>query len=203
MTQNIWLKPEKNDVLIRLAKQMTGYNGTKFQVDVINSETYKLQPSYWSGGSITYSYLLRLDDLESVALPNFHPMFDGQVIPKEITWRPGFIVIEHDIFCGTDMGITFVVHANDMKTFALPIGDDDLTLLEKAVLEIICGLISSYRKEEAERYWKISMQEYADTIELLKSKKLLNKAGAVTVDGRNKRPNNKYEIQKLVAAGNR
>ena len=197
---NIWLKPDKNDVLIQLAKKIAGYNGTKFQVDVINTSTYKLQPSYWSGGSRTTSYLLRLDDLEAVSLPNFHPMFDGQVIPEVIDWRPGFIVIEHDIFCGTDMGITFVVHADDMKTFALPTSSDDLSLLEKAVIELTCGLKSSYRLEEAERYWKISAAEYKETQELLKSKGLLNKAGAITVDGKNKRTWHTYTLQKEVLA---
>lgn len=176
-----YLEYDANDSLIQLAKKLTGYNGKKYSVRVHDSATFKPQPSYWDGGSRTTTHLVTVDNMATAKLPNFHPFFDGQVIPEEFEWKPGIIAVEYTQ--GYLESITFVVHPNDWTARALP-EVPELSRMEQLVLVMTRGLTSAGRKNDRERY-RIKDSDWESAKESLIAKELLIKNGAITVKGRN------------------
>jgi hypothetical protein len=102
---------------------------------------------------------------------------------------PGLVCVEHSIFCGKDTGITIHVHAeNAPKYLPAPV---DLTEDEKTVIGYTKSCKSSYagipnfRFHEATRRTKITLDRWEAAKASCIVKGLLNKAGALTIDGRN------------------
>lgn len=176
-----YLKYDANDELIKLAKRLTGYTGKKYSVVTHDGDTYRIADSYWSGGSRTLSHVVKVDGMEAAAIPSFHPFFDGQVIPESVKWDRGIIVVEYAQ--GYCEGIRFVVHPLDWESRALP-EVPELTFIENLVLVMTSGLTSAGRKNDRERYG-ITDADWESGKESLIGKGLLQKNGAVTVDGRN------------------
>jgi hypothetical protein len=100
--------------------------------------------------------------------------------------------VEHSIFCGKDMGLTIHIHpANANRLLPAPV---ELTWAERTVLLATMSWkssyagVSNYRFVEAQRTCGITLPEWENAKQSLIARKLLNKAGAVTVDGRNAIP---------------
>ena len=128
------------------------------------------------------------------------PISDASSAPWDVSradntfpLRPGFAVVMHSMFCGKDHGLTFTVHPND-ATKMLPSGNE-LTEHEKTVLTATKSYKASYAgmdryqmaQSEDYRFAKPfpTRPEWQLAKESLITKKLLNKAGAITIDGRN------------------
>ena len=195
-----YLTPEQGSPMAR--KFYPAYTGQKFAVTV--AESYQFN-DYWDGGSREYATLAVCDalgELRSVASPT------GIVAPwnKESHTRTQIpvngMVIAHSIFLGKDMGITFYVSPGSVfLPKMLPANtDNDTTTAEKSVLYATRCYKNSYsgrnniREDEAccPRYGarhpngiSVSRQEYRAAREELIRKGYLNKAGALTVSGRN------------------
>ena len=120
----------------------------------------------------------------------------------EVALVPGIAVVEHSMFCGKDMGLTFHVHPDNAAKL-LPAPTAELTAHEKLVLQATCSFKSSYGGKD--RYQMMAdevryasskhVQEPFPTREQWDAAKqsligrgMLNKAGAVTPCGRNARP---------------
>ena len=87
------------------------------------------------------------------------------------------------MFQGKDLGLMFYVHPDDAIKI-LPASTDELTDTEKKVLAVIRGLKSSYRADQFNRIGIKSPELEAIKASLAK-RDYLNKAGAITVKGRN------------------
>ena len=179
----IYIEKNPNDPILNAICNAIGYNGTKFRVEVIPGDTFKMHDTSWSGGSRTSYALFNIEKMATAILPNFHPVFDGQIIPNEIRVEPGYVVVQHDIFCGKDMGLTLHVHSDNYKVFELPIVSD-LTQSEQVVLHVTKCLKSFARREEAKRY-KVSVPMFEFAKNSLIAKGLLAANGAITVKGKN------------------
>lgn len=170
------------------------YAGKMFKALVCESMTIPITAGLWDGGSRDKYYAIDFATGRQIELPGqMAAPWDTSRRDREITLQPGFAVVEHSIFCGKDMGLTFYVHPeNAAKLLPAPV---ELTPHEKIVLEATASLKSSYGGRD--RYDMMRDQRDRDTggfpsrhewdvaKQSLISKGLLNKAGAITVAGRN------------------
>lgn len=194
MRQEIALEPNQVPAHLR-----GSYAGRKFSVVVTDSVTIPGQAGLWSGGSRDTYVLVNVETGESMeASDNMSAPWDKRS-DRLVNLQPGFAVIEHSMFCGKDMGLTFYVHPqNAAKLLPAPTGE--LTAHEKIVIEATCSLKSSYmgkdrfemmadnaRWDEKLKANFPTREEWNAAKESLISKGFLNKAGAVTVKGRNAR----------------
>jgi hypothetical protein len=159
------------------------YEGRKFRV-LPSSRAPKFLDSYWDEGSIRYYALYNLQTGESVSVEIRHPVFDAHKPRAVVTEYPEHIVlVEHDIIRGKDAGLTFYIHDTHLGRL-LPSPKMELSEEEILVLYLIRAYMSKYRLEEAARVG-ISPREYEAIKDMLMSKGLIDKRGAITVEGRN------------------
>lgn len=165
-----------------------GYRGRKFAVKVANHPLNVR--SCWEGGSRSYYTFVRLDTLATCEVPQ-QSMFDAKIEGADrVQLIPGMVCVEHCIFCGKDMGITIHVHPENAPKL-LPDNQTELTRNEKIVLVFTRSYKNTYggrsnvRFHEAHRSKGISIEDWREAVISLQAKKMLNKAAAITNEGRN------------------
>jgi hypothetical protein len=177
------------EVIQLCRKTYPDYNGKKFRVQVV-AHPFSVS-SYWDGGSHTYFTFVRLSDGASMPMPAqsaFDPKIKGA---DAVSLIPGMACIKHSIFCGKDTGCTVMVHPENAPKY-LPVKveltDDERTVLHyTASLKSCYAGDSNYRMHEAMRATKITQERWNAACVSCQSKGLLNKARAITQEGRNQR----------------
>ncbi len=184
---------DRKDSTIDAICRKVGYSGRK--VSIKAQESVTLSNTYWSGGSRSTYYGLNLETLQTVDLPHFSPpQFGGPSQPLEIPLVENLMVIEHDMFQGKDMGLILYIHPVNAAPL-LP-KSSELTPEETIVLEYTARLkpsyngISNLRFHTANQEKGITSEQWETAKTALIAKKLLNKAGAITPEGRNARQAN-------------
>ena len=178
----MYLNPNQN--LKELAKRVFGYNGQKFQVEA--AETVHVV-SYWDGGSRDYYATVNAHG-EFFKIGEVGGMFGEK--PVEVPIFPDTMILVHQISCGKDFGVTFIVHPSVFPKYLNP-AQDELPWAERVVLTATRSLKAYYagdgkaRFHEAHRTTGITQTQWDDAKQSLIEKRLLNKAGAITPDGRN------------------
>lgn len=165
------------------------YNGRKFEA--VLTDSVHLTQTYWSGGSRSTYRAVRLADGRAESLPGNPnpPQFGGNMEGQTIPLSPGFAIIEHSIFMGKDMGLTFYIHPDNAGKF-LP-EPDGVDKFERIVLaatrtyKASYGGVKNLRFVEAHKCTKITAEDYEAAKARLIARKLLNKAGAITAKGKN------------------
>lgn len=196
---------ENNAFLQALANKVFGYSGHKFQVNPAESVT---TPSYWDGGSKTdwavvtqksAGYAPEGSTALTVGDNQYNVLTVGECgsafSPDAPTFNitPNMFVMAHSIFCGKDMGITFYVHPSRLPAL-LPAPSAALSRECRIVLCATRSLKSSYagisnfRFHEAHSQTGITLADWERCKAELIGMGLLNKAGAITVSGRNAIP---------------
>lgn len=188
MTYDPGFEVGTSDPTIKRVCALIGYTGRRVCLCTF-SGPMQLH-SYWDGGSRDYFYFARLADMAIVELGSNHPVFESGR-PNEIKTLPqGFVIVRHSIFCGKDMGIRIYANQGEL-TPLLPISTESVTLDEKIVLYATRSLKNSYggvsdcRFHSATRAVGITRERWEAAKTSLIERKLLNKAGAITADGRN------------------
>lgn len=162
------------------------YAGKQFKIQVGERVTIPSTAGLWDGGSRETYRLVRLTDgAEIPASDNMSAPWDKARQDRVVTLESGVTVVKHSVFCGRDMGLTFFVHPNDAARL-LPPSVDDLSDTERKVLNITSGYKSAYRADELRRQ-SVSPADHEAARASLIAKGLLNRAGAITVAGRNAR----------------
>jgi hypothetical protein len=173
------------------------YNGNKFKAYVCTEMTIPSDAGLWSGGSRDTYSAINFSTGEIVPFPGQQSApWDSSRADRKVTLEPGFAVVEHTIFSGKDLGLTFYLHP-DNATKLLPPATD-LGEHEAIVLDATASLKSSYngkdryemKREDWSYSWRnnppfMSREQWEEAKASLISKGLLNKAGAITVNGRN------------------
>lgn len=193
MRDTIHLEPAQVPLHLRL-----GYNGKKFKAIVCEEMSIPIDAGLWSGGSRETYTILRLSDGATIEPVNHNASpFGGTRKEKMIKLEPDFVVVEHSMFCGTDVGLTFYVHPQNAMT-AVVGPSVELSVPEKMVLDATKRFKSSYNgkdryqmsmdemgwgsKEQADHP---SREEWNFAKKTLIDKGLLDKRGAITTKGRN------------------
>jgi hypothetical protein len=162
------------------------YHGRKFK---ISTDIPSQLRSYWDGGSRDHYSFYQLSTGKCVDLPSNHPMFEPNNPSELKELPPGMVIVKHSYFCGKDMGITIYANGCDITPLLPP--KVELTDHERIVLRFTRGYkpsyagIKNYRFHKASRETKITQDEWETAKSSLIMKKLLNKRGAITIDGRN------------------
>ena len=164
------------------------YKGRTYRLD--NSGAPVNVRSYWAGGSRDYYAAVNLSTGERLPVPANGSGFDGgPIAPNGVTVPPGYLIAQHSISCGVDMGITLPVPPGTALAF-LP-SPETLTASERLVLDYTSRLKNTYagetdiRYRQANRDHGIAKADWETAKAALISRRLLNKAGAITVSGRN------------------
>jgi hypothetical protein len=189
--QTIHLEPSQVPTALRGA-----YDGRKFSAEVCESVVIPSTAGLWDGGSREFYKLVQLSDGQIIEFPGQDAAPWDPRNERRIQIKPGYAVVCHSIFCGKDMGLHFYVHPQN-ATALLPV-KAELTHYEKLVLTATRSFKSSYMGRD--RY-QMALEDYpysnAHTITFptraqweqakadLYGKGYLNKAGAITVKGRN------------------
>jgi len=181
----------------QVPQQLRGdYKGKKFKAVVTEAVTIPIDAGIWSGGSRDNFHAIDLRSGQTVNFPgqNLAPLDSGRA-ERTINIVPGFAIVRQSIFQGTESGVTFYVHP--VNAAAMLPAPTDLNETEQLVLEVTRSFKASYngknRYEMARERWEWtgskgsfpSEVEWEETKLQLFKKGLLNKAGAITIKGRN------------------
>jgi len=164
------------------------YRGRSFTIN--NSGRSVNINSYWDGGSRSKFVMLDLATGKRLDIAQNGTVHDGgPIAPDGVKVPAGYVLAEHVIFCGKDLGITFHVDPNTATAF-LP-DNVELTSNELIVLKATARHQNTYggetdrRFREATRKHDITRDAWNTAKAALISRKLLNRAGAITNSGRN------------------
>lgn len=187
----ITVTPESAPEVVTVAKRaFPEYSGHKFNVQPFRGPM-RLD-SYWSGGSRNVYRIMPLlvsDRCKVFTVPenSGHPLQNGGKIVELSELPEGFVVVEHTLFCGKDLGLTVHVSPVNFNPAALQSAPVDMSDVERVVLEYTCALKSCARLEQAAKDTGITRSAWDTGKAGLIARGLLNKAGAVTPAGRNAR----------------
>ena len=192
-----------NETMEALAKQAFGYTGRKFQVEA--RERVHIV-SYWDGGTRSYWAVLTMGLARGESAPDRHNTIMVRGMPElrmvgecggmgqpagiDVEIDANTIVAEHVIFCGKDMGIRFYVNPARLPQY-LPASANELTREQRIVLIATRSYkssyagVSNYRYIEALRETGISAEDWERSKAECQQMGLLDKRGAITVEGRN------------------
>ena len=169
------LNPSQVPVAMRV-----GYGGRTFKATITESVT--LTNITWSGGTRSVYTLYNMITNGASSILNK----DGATIAVQ----SGYAVIEHSIFCGKDMGLTFYIHPDNATTF-LPVQDGTLgdsrarQLIATAHLKNSYGGQTNIRFTAANRVWGIDTDRWRSDRDYLIGNGYLRKNGSITTKGRN------------------
>ena len=180
---------------------LSGYTGRKFKLEPCAAVA--LGSRYWGGGTRSTWRAVRLSDGAGIDIASIDqsfanpPQFGGIKSDPIVPIPQGIVFVEHSIFCGKDMGLTFYARQDDVAAL-LPAPNDTLNNAEQVVLYVTKALKGSYggrnpRLDAAtgsyayERGGRpaITAAEYEAAKVALIASGHLNKAGAITTKGRN------------------
>jgi hypothetical protein len=178
------------EIVVKVCKvAFPDYTGTKVKINA-GDKFYPDQS--WSGGSRKLWKLVSRDGklfdpgTQIYASGPFNPSkaFEPQEIPKNT------ILVEHDIFCGKDTGITLTIRTDENTLLPLPTTektDSDILIVLKytASLKSSYAGIKNYRFVGAKRETGITLERWEGAKSYCMDKKWLTKAGAITPEGRN------------------
>lgn len=152
------------------------------EAELVAASSVSLQNTYWDcGGRYCYT-LVRLSDGAALPLPHFDPpQFGGPRLDTALPLPEGAALVE--VGQGTCRGLRIFAPPSALAPL-LP-APAALPWAEMVVLVATRSLIPAARLKEASYYTGITEAEYSAARVALQAKRLLNKAGAITTEGRN------------------
>ena len=189
--KTIYLEPDKVPTHLR-----GSYTGRKFTAVIETDVDVPADAGLWSDGSRNDFVFMSIANGDS-SIPAYYNLapWDRARSSVNVKLTPGVCCVEHSISRGNDLGLRFHLHPDDVaKLLPAPSGET-LTETELAVLYATKSFQSWYgglnRRQmmNNDRQWKklepISAHDWDTAKSALVERKLLNRAGAVTVAGRN------------------
>jgi hypothetical protein len=83
------------------------YRGRSFRVEF--TETVTFHDTNWGGGSRNTYTAVKMSCGQVAPFPSFSP-WDNPIEGKRTELPEDVVVVEHSIFCGQDLGLTFYAH---------------------------------------------------------------------------------------------
>lgn len=143
--------------------------------------------NYWSEGHCNYYVIVNLADMSTKAIPQDNPLRYINDTVYDI--KPGFVVVIHR-YCGVREYVEIICHPANMP-INLEDKREDFTQDELCVLyftrcyKASYGGLSNYRYHECKSFNGITSANWELAKTSLISRGLLNKAGALTISGKN------------------
>lgn len=181
----IYINTNEYPELWQLAR-IAGYTGKKLLVEACESELNL--NSYWSEGSRDYFTFIDLNTKQTCHVPQNGTVFDRVNYKSKVP--VGFCCVETGYFCGKPSPCIIYFNPVDI-TKRLHAPKSEVTEDEETVLWATRRFKSSYagrsdnRFQEAHSYKGITLDRWNVAKASCIEKKLLNKAGAITVNGKN------------------
>jgi len=172
-----------------LKKACPDYTGNKIEVETRESVTF--YGTMWDGGTRHIYTIVKLDTMDIVPVPTAPYMQASKLHEHEQSLANGIAVVRYTQ--GHHESVDIFVHPSNMNAALLP-PVTELTEDERIVLEYTRRLkstyagIPNYRFHEARRNTQITTERWEAAKANCIARKLLNKAGAITIDGRNAVP---------------
>jgi hypothetical protein len=164
-----------------------GYTGTKFKAIVTESIIVPSDLGLWSGGSCERMYFVELATGKTVPCVNHAAApWDAERLVNhgKLQLAPGYAVVKHTMFCGKDMGLTLYTHPDNAPGVLPAPMDSELSDAAKVVLWTAKCYKAAYRREYANLNG-VNARAFETAIAELCAAGMVNKAGAITVKGRN------------------
>ena len=186
------------------------YRGKQFEAFVTESMTVPATAGIWDEGSRDTYHAVELKTGRGVPLSDqYSAPLSGERGDREITLQQGIVVVRHTIGRGKDLGLTFYVNPIDAvpmlpapialtdherivllatKSFKASYAGKDRFEMTVAQIEHEDGLPQNIRKYLPHRIpgeRQVTRKEWEVAKSALIDRGLLNKAGAMTVAGRN------------------
>ena len=168
-----------------------GYNGRKFKA--VQCDEVALTNTYWDGGTRSTWTMVNLSSGVTTT-PNGSAAparFGGTLESRKASIPQGFAVVEHSIFCGKDMGLTFYIRSEDIAPLLPPpstLSSDELIVLEAtATYKNTYGGRTNLRFKEAARTTGITAERWEAAKASLIASEHLRKNGSITTKGKNMR----------------
>jgi hypothetical protein len=174
------------DALIRAV-----FPGLKCQsVEAIITDSVHFYGTNWDEGNRRDYVIVRLEDMKRLRIEEAPFMERSPVHENAFKLPPGFVVVVHVI--GRYEHVEIHTAAENV-TPLLPAPtelteDEEIVLVATRSLKAAYGGVGNYRFVEARRYTGIDLNRWETAKATLIARKLLNKAGAITVEGRNACP---------------
>lgn len=172
-----------NGQLMDKLKSLTGYNGTKIQVEIAD---YKMElRSYWDSGSRdVYTCYDMNGNKQTLRVQDAPlPFWRGGETPVYVP-SPDKFLVNHSTFMGKDMGLHVYIHPASVLVGMLPTDKPQISNNELFVLSIICSY-KSFARPDYYRGANFKQAEIEEYKRILFEKGWVNKAGAITPAGRN------------------
>jgi len=181
-----------HDAAKLMLRAFPSYTGAKFAVVV--RETGMSLVSHWDGGSRDSFEVVSLETGEKRAVPQNGTAFDGFALARAPVPANGVAVVEHSISQGKDLGLTLHLHPHN-ATAMLP-APVELNEHEAFILAATARLKASYagkdRFDNSRKAYPSALsghdmtRDQWDTAKTaLIARGMLNKAGAITLAGKN------------------
>ena len=160
------------------------------RAEAIVTESVRFYGTNWDEGNRRDYVIVRLVDRQTFRIEEAPFMERSELHEKTYKLPPGFVVVVHVIGRYEHVEIHT---AADNVTRLLPAPtelteDEEIVLVATRSLKASYGGVSNYRFVEAGRYTGIDLHRWETAKASLIAKKLLNKAGAIIVEGRNACP---------------
>lgn len=168
-------------------KAFPSYSGKQFKVTAFTGPM--TLDSTWSGGSRDYWAIVQMNGAKRFQVPeNGNPFLNGGKTFKCGRLPNGIALVRHTIFSGKDLGLEIYVNPENLNRLALP-QPAEITLGQKIVLAYTRSRKSSYngrnRAEMALDESGFPLDQWEEAKAECIAKGWLNKAGAITNEGRN------------------
>lgn len=179
----------RKDVPSWMLSAFPNYNGRKYYV--VSGYTVQLSGDSWEGGSKT-TYVgvnMKTGKTASPSIQYGNPFTNSTGKIPYVKLQLNFAIVAHRVFCGQDCGLVAYVHPDNF-TKLLPhevalTGDEKVVLRCTKENKSSYGGISNYRFHIAHTRYGMAWNVWINTKAALVEKKLLDKRGAITTQGRN------------------
>jgi hypothetical protein len=159
-------------------------------VEAIVTDRVHFYGTNWDEGNRRDYVIVRLADLKRHRIEEAPFMERSERHETTYQLPPGFVVVVHVIGRYEHIEI-HTAAANVTRLLPAPVTlteDEEIVLVATRSLKASYGGVSNYRFSEARRYTDIDLHRWETAKSSLIAKKLLNRAGAITVEGRNACP---------------
>ena len=177
-------------------RNVNGYNGKKFAVEITESVNIPNDAGLWSGGIRDLFFAVDMENQRIMKIPNQDSgPFGKREVGGKIELKTGYALARHYFFMGKDMGLVFYIAPSNAALFvteSVSLSDhESMVLLATATYKASYGGRSRYemyRDDYSYSHRKEpfpSPAQWESAKESLIAKGMLMKNGAITPLGRN------------------